>query len=692
MQPYPQPQQPAHAPAPYTPAQPPALPPGTILLDRYLIQGYIGGGGFGHIYKAFDNALGYRRAIKEAFFHDPLTRQQFHLEAEFLFNTRHPNLVGAYAIFEQAGRLYLVMDYVDGHTLEEVAIDHIRRTGWPLPERRILDWMIPVCGALHALHSSPVPIIHRDVKPANVKINRQGRPILIDLGLAKLNARGTKTIGAALAFTPGYAPPEQYRASGATDARTDVYGMGATLFYLLTGYQPTEAPARLGSLAVPPLRQLNPAIGALTEAAVVRAMDLLPEQRQQSALELEHDLRAARAALGAEPAAASKQWSVPAGVMCLACGTTCPPGARHCMRCGARLVGGSAGSVQAPTASPADVLVATDVHVRRPELVETPESLPEAGAAVPAAEQGAASASAGRVGGSGAGDVALGSVSASGPANEQSPGPQVEVPASVAGGEPEPGESRLSIHTAPLDQQTGTQRDDGGDGQEAVSLLPGPDSKPDQPAIVMPPLRRGPAPAAMPLHPADPIGVDGPSAPHQATDSGPAAHAEPLWHPGARPVPSRESGARLVAPARGHQPQPERAVRAVAPAPTGAVGGAVGLRLLALRQQFIPSLSRWYVETVAASAPQDESEVRMGLAGMIALVLAVVTLASVRFWPALPFAVPALFLGHWCLDAETPRSVPEARWLAKLALVITYTWLVLYVVGNLFVALHGRAG
>jgi hypothetical protein len=334
---YPAPAAAAPPAPPAPPAQPPALATGTLLAGRYLIQGYIGGGGFGHIYRAQDRVLGHRRAIKEAYYRDAQTRRQFQLEAEFLLNVRHPNLVRGYAVFEQAGLFYLVMDYVDGQTLEDIAIEHIRRTGRPLPEARVLDWVLPVCDALQALHQQPTPIIHRDVKPANIKLTGEGTPILIDLGLAKLYSAGTQTLGAALAFTPGYAPPEQYQASGATDQRTDVYGMGATLYYLLTGYQPTEAPARLGPHALPTPRSLNPALSPAIERVVLTAMALDPAARQQSARALLDDLRAARATLEAGPASDSsgKQQAVRNRMLpCMRCGTANPAAARFCMRCG----------------------------------------------------------------------------------------------------------------------------------------------------------------------------------------------------------------------------------------------------------------------------------------------------------------------------------------------------------------------
>jgi eukaryotic-like serine/threonine-protein kinase len=359
-------QQPA-PPAPLAPAQPPTLAPGALLVGRYLVQGYIGGGGFAHIYRVEDRVLGHQRALKEAFYRDAQTAQQFRLEAEFLLNARHPNLVRGYAVFEHGGRFYLVMDYVDGQTLEEIAIQHIRRTGRPLAEAQVLDWMLPVCDAIETLHAQPMPVIHRDVKPANIKLTRGGVPVLIDLGLAKLYAQGSNTLSAALAFTPGYAPPEQYQASGLTDQRTDVYGLGATLYYLLTGYQPTESPARLSAQALPAPRTLNPALSAASEAAVLQAMELDPARRQQSIAAIRQELAAARQALGAFPAAGAEVVAVMGerAIPCGRCGTANPPEARFCLRCGGsvtaagepgpalRLVAGDLAAPPARTPSPA---------------------------------------------------------------------------------------------------------------------------------------------------------------------------------------------------------------------------------------------------------------------------------------------------------------------------------------------------
>jgi len=316
---------------PTGPTQPPALTPGVVLRNRYMIEGYIGGGGFGHIYRARDIALGHVRALKEAFARDTNTQRQFQLEAEFLLNARHPNLVRGYSVFEASGRLYLVMDYVDGDTLEDIAIETIKRTHRPPVEAQALDWAIPICDAVHALHGQPAPIIHRDIKPANIKLSKSlGIPVLIDLGLAKLFAQGQQTIAAALAFTPGYAPPEQYQAAGATDQRTDVYGLGATLYYLLTGYQPVEAPARISAQALPTPRERNSLLSERTNAVVLRAMALDPNERFQTMKELERELALCRAALRSQTPGAETG----APQLCARCGARSPAEARFCMRCG----------------------------------------------------------------------------------------------------------------------------------------------------------------------------------------------------------------------------------------------------------------------------------------------------------------------------------------------------------------------
>lgn len=371
--------------------QPPALTPGTLLAQgRYLIQGYIGGGGFGHIYRAQDTMLHHYRALKEAFSSDLHARRQFQLEAEFLINVRHRNLVSAYAVFEENNRLYLVMDYVDGMTLEDIAINHIRRTGHPLDEAQVLDWIIPICDAARALHQQPVPIIHRDIKPANIKLSAStGDPVLMDLGLAKLYARGTQTIGAALAFTPGYAPPEQYQAAGATDQRTDVYGLGASLYYLLTGYQPTEAPARLSAQALRAPIILNPVLSKQIDTVVLRAMELDPAARYQTAAELSDALAEACQARirksaypGSRPPrrAVAQRQTASGGWFCDSCGAQNRADARFCQQCGnpgEDQHGTDAVAIQTPL-SPVPLLEDSTPTTPAPHRVVLPQHMPMA--------------------------------------------------------------------------------------------------------------------------------------------------------------------------------------------------------------------------------------------------------------------------------------------------------------------------
>jgi serine/threonine-protein kinase len=282
---------------PQSPSGDEQIAPGTVLGQRYRVEQHIGSGGYASVYRAIDLQLRRERAIKELVDTDPGVRRQFEVEAGLLIKSTHPNIPRGYQLFEDLGRLYLVMEFVRGRDLEDLLNESLVQRRRPLDEPQVLRWAIEVCGALEEMHERQTPVIHRDIKPANIKITPEGKPVLIDFGLAKLQTGGpTRT--AAQGVSPGFAPPEQYMAKGRTDARSDIYGLGATVYACLTGKDPPEAPARLlaqtgagGQPFIPP-RELakNANISEATNHAVVKALELSPTQRYQSARELHDDL------------------------------------------------------------------------------------------------------------------------------------------------------------------------------------------------------------------------------------------------------------------------------------------------------------------------------------------------------------------------------------------------------------------
>lgn len=267
---------------------------------RYRVLDVIGAGGYASVYRAIDLQFNLERAIKEVVAPDEGVRKQFDLEAEVLLNIDSPNVPRAYKIFNVGRRIYFVMEFVQGKDLEELLNDSLVQRHRALDEAQTLQWAIEICDALSQLHNMRPPVIHRDIKPANIKITPQGHPVLIDFGLAKLHEQSKQTQAAAQGVSPGFAPPEQYMAKGRTDARTDVYGMGATLYACLTGKDPAEAPARLlaqtgvhhGTSLEPP-RKHNSHISDRTERVILKALELAPGKRQQSARELRDELRQA---------------------------------------------------------------------------------------------------------------------------------------------------------------------------------------------------------------------------------------------------------------------------------------------------------------------------------------------------------------------------------------------------------------
>ena len=209
-----------------------------------------------------------------------------------LFNLRHANLPRVFDSFLVEGQgQYLVMDFIDGEDLRQM----LEREEGSLPEEQVLEWSAQICDALRYMHSQTPPIIHRDIKPANIKITPERGAVLVDFGIAKAYDPELKTTVGARAVTPGFSPQEQY-GQGTTDARSDIYALGATLYALLTNMQPIESIQRaLGQDLTNP-RTLNLGISTQTEKIIVQAMDMNPEHRYQSATEMKTALIALGAA------------------------------------------------------------------------------------------------------------------------------------------------------------------------------------------------------------------------------------------------------------------------------------------------------------------------------------------------------------------------------------------------------------
>ncbi len=250
---------------------------GQVLERRYRIEARLGQGGMGAVYAATDLRFKTTVAIKENLAVTPDSQRQFSREAGLLHQLRHPNLprVTDYFTIPDQGQ-YLVMDYVEGEDLKALLL----RKG-PVPEPQALEWIGHVLDALQYLHSRSV--IHRDVKPANVKIAPGGQAFLVDFGLAKVYDPDQHTTIGARGVTPGYAPPEQY-GQERTDARSDVYSVGATLYAMLCGQAPPDALQLLvRKEGLIPVRHLNPAVSPHVDAAVTRAMQPALDDRFQTA-------------------------------------------------------------------------------------------------------------------------------------------------------------------------------------------------------------------------------------------------------------------------------------------------------------------------------------------------------------------------------------------------------------------------
>jgi serine/threonine-protein kinase len=276
------------------------LEPGVLLRERYEIMELVGQGGMGAVYKATDLRLeGRICAVKEILPNLTETSasqeeleqmsEQFRREASVLARLDHPNLPKVSDYFAEGAREYLVMDFVDGRDLQELLADATRRNEF-LSETVVLGWATQLLDALEYMHDQSPPVLHRDIKPSNIKLTPRGTIKLVDFGLVKvLQVDESRTVTVLQGRgTVAYTPLEQYGGdTGYTDARTDLYSLGATLYHLLAGIPPVDAKERFlhpGALAS--LRQLNPAISPRCERAIFQALSMHPNERPSTALEM----------------------------------------------------------------------------------------------------------------------------------------------------------------------------------------------------------------------------------------------------------------------------------------------------------------------------------------------------------------------------------------------------------------------
>jgi serine/threonine protein kinase len=215
---------------------------GTLLQNRYLIERQIGEGGMGAVYVAIDERFGSQVAIKETFYKDDELGEAFEREARLLNSLHHPALPHVSDYFAENNGYFLVMQFIEGEDLYGI----LKREG-VFPIKDVLRWTDDLLDALDYLHSQEPPIIHRDIKPQNLKITPRGDIILLDFGLAKLNSEDSSVMKSIFGYSRKYSPLEQIQGTG-TDPRSDIFALAATAYHLLTGKPPIEVITRASEI------------------------------------------------------------------------------------------------------------------------------------------------------------------------------------------------------------------------------------------------------------------------------------------------------------------------------------------------------------------------------------------------------------------------------------------------------------
>lgn len=255
---------------------------GHLLDGRYRVRKVLGVGGMGRVYLSNDTRLASRPvAVKEMILGDGIAEKKaiedFTREATVLARLTHPGIPTLIDHFAENGRHYLVMEFVAGGTLE----DALTKAGGKMSEALTLRYARQMLEVLDFLHAQTPPIVYRDIKPGNIMIDKDGRAMLIDFGIARFLPKGGK---ATMIGSPGYAPPEQY--VGKVEPRSDLYSLAATMHHLLSGRDPALEPP----FSFPPLRSVAPQVSEQTAKAVDRALNHQIDLRFASAREMLNSL------------------------------------------------------------------------------------------------------------------------------------------------------------------------------------------------------------------------------------------------------------------------------------------------------------------------------------------------------------------------------------------------------------------
>ncbi|HSS20550.1 MAG TPA: serine/threonine-protein kinase [Pyrinomonadaceae bacterium] len=266
----------------------------TVLQNRYRIVRQLGRGGMGAVYEAVDERLEITVALKETFSTEDSMRRQFEREARLLAGMQHPALPRVSDHFVEGNRAFLVMEFIGGTDLARI----IAQQPGPFPRDQVIAWADQLLDALIYLHSRDRQVIHRDIKPHNLKLTASGQIALLDFGLAKAQTNDPSVTAsqAFFGYTRHYAPLEQIQ-DQRTDPRSDIYALGATLYHLLTGVKPPDAMVRAASVVnggVDPLKlanELHAAVGPQIAAILSKALALKPEERYESATDFREALR-----------------------------------------------------------------------------------------------------------------------------------------------------------------------------------------------------------------------------------------------------------------------------------------------------------------------------------------------------------------------------------------------------------------